>query len=351
MATRPGLPALVVVLAAMAAVPAASLAESEPPDALEQPVEAAQPAGPERNAEPDQPAETQAPAPEIKGNVFDAGHAYASAGVRGLGAWIDGFFSDERYEAELNESWMRLRLDSFSELYEGTEVDAKVRLYLKLPGTTERLRVEVLSNSDPDDASAAAAGPSDPSPPESTLDTIAAALTYFFRNDEETSVSARVGVAFDGYDPDPFVGLRYRRHVDLSDDLDFRFVQRLRYYVDRGAESRTTFSLDRALPNNLLFRSELDGTWLEEDPDYFYGVNFSLFQPLDEKSAVEYQERNLFRTGPHRLDEVTLLLRYRRQVWRDWLVLEFAPQLAMPRDRDYDPVPGFLFRIEMTFGG
>ncbi len=283
--------------------------------------------------------------------LIDAGHARASAGVRGLGAWIDGFFADENYEAELNESRLRVRIDSFSEQYQGTDVDTRARLHLKLPALDDRLRIEVLSAGEAEEDTAATEGPAEPGRSDLALDSITAALSYFFRNDETRSVRARIGLDFDGYEPNPFVGLRYRERVELSEDWDFRFVQRFRYFSLDGLESRTTFAFDRALPEDMLFRWEIDGTWLEEQPNYFYGVNFAVFQPLDAKSAVEYQVLNSFLTDPHRLDRVTLRFRYRRQVWRDWLTLEAAPQLALPRSRGFDPVPGFLFRVEVTFGG
>jgi len=288
---------------------------------------------------------------EERNGIVDAGHAYASAGVRGLGAWIDGFFSDERYEAELNESWARVRIDNFSELYEGSDLEARARLHLKLPALNKRIRFELLSAGEADEDLATTDETVSTQQSDLAPDSIAAALSYFFQNDERRSISTRLGVKFDGYDPNPFAGLRYREQVEFHENWNFRFVQRFRYFSLDGLESRTIFGLDHALPSEVLLRWELDGTWLEEQPNYSYGVNFAVFQPLDEKSAVEYQLLNSFETDPHRLDEVTLRLRYRRQVWREWLIFELAPQLAMRRARNYDPVPGFLFRIEMTFGG
>ena len=336
------------------ATDAAADEDKAPGDERESSTEASA-APPDDSAAPEIEAGTglaadEAPAEPPGRNMIDAGHAYASAGVRGLATWIDGFFTEQRYEAELNQSWARLRLDSFSELYAGTEGDAKVRLHLKLPGLHERLRFEVLSSGEAEEETAAAGGAAAPQPPESVLERVTTALTYFFRNDDVRSVSARIGVDYDGFDPEPFIGGRYRGVVELSENLDFHFVQRLRYYEERGGESRTVLGLDRALPDDMLFRWEVDGTWLEEDPNYFYGVNFSLFQPLDDRSAVQYQVLNLMRTDPHRLDRSTIRVRYRRQVWRDWLVFEAAPQLVMTRDRDYGAVPGFLFRVEVTFG-
>lgn len=296
-------------------------------------------------------AENEVPSEKTRPGFVDAGHAYASDGVRGLGAWLNGFFSDEDYEAELNRSWLRVRLDSFSEQNEGTEYDAKARLHLKVPALTERLRFEVLSAGEAEEDTATADDRPDDLPSDLALDSITAALSWFFRNDETRSISARVGLDFDGYDPDPFIGLRYREQVELNENLDFRFVQRFRYFADKGLESKTVFGLDRALGGDVLVRGEIDGTWLEEQPNYFYGINFALYQPMDEKSAVEYQILNQFLTDPHRLETVTLRLRYRRKVWREWLVMEAAPQLSLPRVDNYEPVPGFLFRLEMTFGG
>ncbi len=304
---------------------------------------------PQSETEP--PGEDETPSGDESPGFVDAGHAYASEGVRGLGAWIDGFFSNKEYEAEVNESWMRLRLDGFAEQFEGADADANVRLHLKLPALDERLRVEVLSAGEADEDTASTDAPGGSQLSDLALDSITAALSYFFRNDEERSISARVGLDFNGLDPNPFIGFRYRENVELGEDWNFRFVQRFRYFLEERLESRTIFTFDRALEDDVLFRSEVEGTWLELQPDYFYSVNFAIFQPLDEKSAIEYQLLNSFRTSPHRLDQVTLRWRYRRQVWRDWLTVEAAPQLAIPRERDYQVVPGFGLRIEMTFGG
>jgi hypothetical protein len=95
----------------------------------------------------------------------------------------------------------------------------------------------------------------------------------------------------------------------------------------------------------------VNGTWLEEQPDYFYSLGFALFRPLNESAAIEYQLVNGFRTDPHRLDRVTLRIRHRQKIWRDWLAFEAAPEVSFPEERDFEPVPAILFRLEATFGG
>lgn len=312
-------------------------------------------AGPARCADtaPETPVYT-IPSPsneETPPGTVDKGHAGASERVQRLGAWVDRFFADENYEAEVNESWLRIRLDSFSELYEGTDLDAKARLHLKVPALNKRLRFEILSPGEPDDLGATGGNDTGSPPPGAAEEKTSAAVSYVYRALKERSIIARLGLNFDGYTPDPYVGGRYRELVSLNDDWNFRFTQRLRFYTLDGLESRTSLDFERALEEDMLFRTSLNGTWLQEYPDYFYSLGFALFRPLDEKSAVEYQVINSFKTDPHRLDDITVRIRHRQKIWRDWLTFELAPQVSFSADRDFEPAPGILFRLEATFGG
>ena len=283
--------------------------------------------------------------------ILDTGHAGASEQVRQLGAWFDRFFSDENYEAEINKSWVRIRLDSFSELYEGTDVDVRARVRLKLPALNKRIQFEILSPGEPDDLGGSDGSGAESPPPGTSEENVSVVVSYVFRALKERSIIARLGLGFDGYTPNPYVALRYRELVPLNDVWNFRFTENIRYYSLDGLESRTTLDFERILEEDMLFRTSLDGTWLQEDPDYFYSLSFALFRPLDNKSAVEYQLVNGFRTDPHRLNQITVSLRYRQKIWRDWLTFEVAPQVSFPDERDFEPVPAILFRLEATFGG
>jgi hypothetical protein len=44
--------------------------------------------------------------------------------------------------------------------------------------------------------------------------------------------------------------------------------------------------------------------------------------------------------------EVVLAVRYRQRLWKDWLYAEIAPQVRYHRDRNFDNIPGILFRLE-----
>lgn len=283
--------------------------------------------------------------------VVDSTHSRASSSVRRLGAWIDRFFSDEDYEAELNESRVLMSFDTFIEEYEGVSGKVRARIYLKLPALGDRFRAEVLGAADDDDIVGGGLADSSGPPPAADEQDIATALAYFFRNDEFQSTSARLGLTFTEYRPNPFVGVRYRRLVPLNDDWNFRFTEKARFFSLDGLVLNTTFSFEREIFEDQLFRTDISSTWLDREDEFSYLVGFSLFNPLNEKSVVEYQIINGFLTKPHKLNEVTLRFRYRRQTWRDWLTFEVAPQVAFRDSRDFRRVPGIFFRMEMVFGG
>ena len=50
------------------------------------------------------------------------------------------------------------------------------------------------------------------------------------------------------------------------------------------------------------------------------------------------------------LDEIILKFGYRQRIWRKWLYFEIVPQASFPDDRDFEFVPGILFRVETNFG-
>jgi hypothetical protein len=51
-----------------------------------------------------------------------------------------------------------------------------------------------------------------------------------------------------------------------------------------------------------------------------------------------------------RLTQSNLRVNYRRQIWRKWLFMEVAPQLAWYEERDFKTVAGIMVRLEIWMG-
>ncbi len=283
---------------------------------------------------------------------LDRWHQAIETGLRRTATWADSFFSDERYEAESNESRLRLRIGAFVEEGEGLSDDLDADLRIALPGTRDRIAFIVEGGSDEsnddrrvpaDDIAREFRGNDDSN--------FSLGLRYRFLETRGHSILGQAGLELRSVNAQGAFGLRYRGLFGLG-QWGVRFAERLRWFTDDGVETITTLDFDREVFGRMLFRHTLKAAWFEKEQGYFYEINFSLIQRLNQISAIQYECNNFFETEPNNhLVESVFRLRYRRQTYRDWLILEVAPQVAVPHDRDYEPTPGILLRAELTFGG
>jgi hypothetical protein len=197
-----------------------------------------------------------------------------------------------------------------------------------------------------------------PVPPSSTTERIGTtedrnvttAVQYVLRATTEQNFTVRSGAQFTHGTPVLFIAPRYRFFSPIN-TWDFRFTQEAIWKTDTRWQVNTVFDLERQLPHDLFFRTSAGGSWIETSRGYFYGLSFSLRQPFDSKHAIDYEWNNSFQTRPvGELVEVLFRVRFRQNIWREWLFFEVAPQCRFPRDRDFIATPGILFRFEMFFG-
>ena len=290
------------------------------------------------------------PVQEYGPEDIEAAHRGVSEGLLGTAEWIDSFFVDERVIEEENRTRFRVGVSGAFRTNGDTEFDSDFDLRLRLPQTEDKLRVLILGSSDDDEPRETRTRPRGTEFTRRTGSGLAGALQYFFSATERRSISVTSGLRISRFEPQVFAGPRYRETIDL-DSWTFRFTQALRWYSDDGWESRTILDFERPLWGDLFLRITPDGTWSEDEDGYFYGLNFSVFQPLSERRAVEYQWNNDFETRPDNHLELTALrVRYRQRIWRDWLIVEVAPELRFPHDEDYEPVPGIVLGFDVIFG-
>lgn len=279
-------------------------------------------------------------------------HGGISRGFLTSAVWLDSFFGDERHEAEVNRSQFKVRFDAFREGNTGMDYRRpNFDLRLVLPQLRHKTRLVISGdpNADIDPAS------SQPGTPATQLakgqeKSVTSALQFFPLDTKRSNLSIRAGVKFHEGKLNLMLGPRYRYLVHYG-TWDLRFTQEELWTTDIGWRVRTRFDFERPLPNDLFFRTSLEGIWTENVNGYPYALSVLLRQPLDGNRALQYEWVNSFQTRPiDALIEELIVLRYRQRFWRDWLFLEIAPQARFPRDRGFEYTPGILFRIDMVFG-
>jgi len=264
--------------------------------------------------------------------------------------WLDSFFRDERSEIEGTKTTLRVRLSNFWEEGDGVKTDVRARLRLVLPALKNKLHIMVSGEQDEDRDFK-----NEPQHKRSEIDedaerNVNLSLRYFTKMAKNRNVSFKVGARLNSFSPVVYAGPRFRASKQLDAWL-IRFTQEVQLFTDDGWETSTDFDFERSLTEQLFFRASTEGNWYEEDVGYYYDINFTLYQIVDENRALEYAWNNYFRTRPcHQLSQTLLWVKYRQRFWRKWLFFELKPQIAFREEDDYEPTPGITFTLEALFG-
>lgn len=263
-----------------------------------------------------------------------------------MAEWLDYFFNDERLEDEINYSRLRFRGDAFFQDGEGVELEPDVDVKLSVPGLERRL--VLFLNGDLNngfDDSELDQDRLDPEEEENVL----LGLQTFFNATRRLNVSLRGGVRFRDGSPVLFAGPRYREIFNL-DPWAMRVTAEVRWFTDEGLATRGLLDFDRRFSENLFFRLSPGASWSEEEENLKYSVRARLYHRLSNSSVLRYSAFAKFDTDTKdSLVNARFRLAYRQKIIRDWLVVELAPEVTFPEERDHEPVWGVLVRLETTF--
>jgi len=318
--------------------------------------------------EPDVGAEDVPPLSSSGDTRWDKYHDALSRRIMNSAEWIDSFFDDERVESEENRTNIKLRFDT--EVKEGDGIKLRVRGRIRLVLPKMRKRLSLVLSGDPDeDTREGTIGDNIGGEQFDNKDerNLTASVWYFFLDTYKRNLLMRFGARWRDGGPVFWLGPRYRQ-LWTFDPWAARYTWSLRWFTDVGLESRMRLDMERPITKTLFFRQttsfdwdqeedvdlkEEDGTIKENTVTNFNKVGFavSIFQPLSRRAILEYATGVSFVNKPeYVMDNVDLLVKYRRQFWRDWLFFEITPALEFPWIRDYKAVPSILFRIEGLFG-
>lgn len=286
------------------------------------------------------------------GQRIGAGREWVSGSVATTADWIDGFFGSERHEAEVNQTQVRIRLDSFLEQDEDPDFKARAKLRISLPNTEGRLSLIVAGN--PEDDLVADADPLDELElglDEESDERAAFGAEYFLLDGLSSNVRLEGTVRVKDDDLVYRVGARYRQNIDLQPWL-MRFTERLRWESLDGYDSRTTVDFDRILTEIFFLRATTVLKVDEVKEGLFYGQAFTVSQRLAKRKLLSYVWATDFRTEPDDVLEATRLrLRYRQPIFSEWVYFEIAPEVRFREVDDYAATYALLLRLDLFFGG
>jgi hypothetical protein len=263
-----------------------------------------------------------------------------------MGEWLDHFFNDERLEDEINYTRLRFRGDAFFQDGEGVQLKPDVDVKLSLPGLERRLLL--FFNGDLNEGFDDAESGVDRLEPDEE-ENVLLGLQAFFNATRRLNISVRGGLRFRDGSPVLFAGPRYRKIFDL-DPWALRVTAEARWFTDEGLATRTFLDLDRKFNNNLFLRITPSLSWSEEEENLQYRGFARLYHRVSNKTVLQYSVFAKFDTDTEgSLVDARLRVAWRQKIIRDWLVIELAPEVTFPEERDHNPVWGAMVRLETTF--
>lgn len=268
-----------------------------------------------------------------------------SALIASTAQWLDSFFDDPRYFSEENRSRAKLKLGFGYTRFDDFEFMPGIDLILSFPGLENRASIYLQANDDDDfDADSNPISDTDKNKDEQ----LTAGIKYVMAMGERYNLSTDVGLSSNYI----YGGVRYRHlHPFFSQRWEGRFTNRLRYYSDDGWQNKTSYDIERNLGERFFVRTTFTGVLSEEDEGFPFSGVVHLYQVLSIDKALLYDAGAYMNTEPDfEVTDVQLKLRYRQRFFRDWLVLEVAPQVTFPNDYDHEFNPGLVVKFEADFG-
>jgi hypothetical protein len=339
---------LTVVVSAHADIPDTSLFEAE--------VSSIEPEANTAHSEATAPdTEPDVPDPERR-SIWRVGADWAvdsrdslAEDIHALARSLDGFFGGERAHLEANDSYMRLRLANTFTSGEGAVDQSDLKFRLSLPATSDRFGLFFENMLEEDESLTERSQASTVQQGSTDRRGFSAALQFFSRKRESWRASLNAGVVT-RIPIDPFVRQVVYTDWNPFDAWSLNTRQRITYFHSTGYDASSRWTLGRPLNDFVHLRFETEAGWRQEADTLELVEKINLLVQVDQDNAVDYQLAVLQKSRSHMVvDTGFLSATLRTRLYRDWLYMEWVPELAFPREDRYRAEASFTLRLEVQF--
>ena len=283
-------------------------------------------------------------------SLLDKSNEKISSGLTSFSNRVDNYFSNEKDYYAATGSFIRITADMvWNEEDNDVGFQGDVRLKLNLPRTKKKLKfiLETDSEQDRSDVDQVLKDtPLDAADNESYY----AGLQFVSGEKTQWRFRRTLGVKVRA-PPDYFVRLRANKKYQF-DAWRLRLDEGLFWFDSTGVGVDSSIEFDRALADELLFRSRSYARWDDEDKNTNISQVFSIFKSLGQRELLAYQAGVYAETKPStQITDYLVAVRYRRNIHEDYLFVEFVPQVLFSLERDFHPEHSILFRFEWLFTG
>jgi hypothetical protein len=273
---------------------------------------------------------------------LDDSHEYISGTADNLATWMDSFFGVNRVDEEAPYSTLRLRVEPEWDELDGWDTGLSLRGKVHLPNLNKRVS---LLFSDDDERTGSDDLLIDR---QNAPDDIALQLTARERKNDRIDFKLGLRSTLS-----PKMSVRYRYQTSLSETVIGRLSQEAIYRTDDGFASETRADLDTILGDDKVLQWTNRLRWFEDEPGVGWNTGLSLNRRLSNNRVLGYYTAISGATEPgYYTRSYGFGLRYRQNIFREWLFAELQPSYFWRRDEFEDRRQGsaaILLRLEAVF--
>ena len=283
------------------------------------------------------------------GGFIDESQKKISKSLIDLSQRVDSVFSSDRMMEESPGSYACLSLNAYLQEREVNDYYVDYCLKVDLPGTKRRWKFVLSSNEENDEDGRQTPGvpPVSPLPEQDT-----SGLAGFRYIAEETifrHINFDIGVKT-RWPPNPYVRARFRK-TWVPDPWLFRITEHLYWFDDSGAGLLSRLDIERKLGEKWFGRSTSEADYKERIDEWYLSQSLGVYKKVAKRQALNLEVQLVATARDNtKVDYWVYRLRYRINVWRDWLFVEASPQVLYHRDKDFKSSVGLFLAMEAVFG-
>jgi len=265
----------------------------------------------------------------------------------------DAFFQNDKYLDETENTYVRVRAESYLQSKESNDYDLTIRAQMPFKKSRRNLKIfvenftldnatDLLQDKDDDDKS-----------PDIGI--------HYFK--PLNVIKSRYSVGLSGIDP--FVKARYNIPIQ-TDKWLIDMVQLFQYSTDDKFEEETNIYFDKEVGKKSLLRVQLYRSTQEEFDGMNYALSLIYYQSLTKHTGFgfgqsfygntkyEYTDDNGIEPPQIKqfggINSYVTSLSWRTNVWRKWFFAEVRPSVSFQKAYDYEPNYRVRAFLDFYFG-
>ncbi|WP_373029696.1 hypothetical protein [Sulfurovum sp.] len=264
---------------------------------------------------------------------------------------VDQFFQNEKYLNETENTYVRVRVESYFQSKGSNDFDLTVRAQMPFSKSRKRFKIFVddltLDNADEilKDTSA------------NRNDSPDIGIHYFASRHK---ILSRYSIGLSGIDP--FVKARFNMPINIDEWL-IDPVQLFKYSTDDKFEEETNIYFDKKVSEKSLFRIQLYRSTQEEIDGMNYALSAQYYRSTKENTGFGFTQSFFGNTEyqyttekdvPHPktkkyggIHDYVTSFSWRANIWRKWFYYEVRPSVSFHKQYDYEP--NYTLRVFFDF--